>query len=324
MSLAVVDEATVASEIVGVVHGVVLGVVAQVAFAHLAHATLSDDAGVGQAELHSHGLDQADGRPDGGEVLALRVDGPTVVLGVAVRVPVGGVAGGLLDLVRNVRCVGLQRDGERVHVDVVAAYANIEDVGVLGVASDRLHRDVRARSTAGFGRRDEHARAELLLCPACQDVTERSMAPVGLGAALELRVRFEVDAAYPPSDGKWTAVFGGLEDAAVLFAEAAYFFGAPGGDVGADLDGLDAALDLGRQVLGAFPVRPQQLLGQVNLLGRGSGVSRHLRAVVNEGAFVLCADYDVVQLVLASFENASPVATHLLVVRGGVEQEVFG
>lgn len=138
-----------------------------------------------------------------------------------------------------------------------------------------FHCDVRARSAAGFGRRDEHAGAELLLGPARQDVTERSMAPVRLGAFLELRVRFEVDAACPPLDGKWAAVFRGFEDAAVLLAEPAYFFGAPGGNIGADLDRLDAALDLGRQVLGAFPVRPQQFLGQVNLLGF-PGVLRHL------------------------------------------------
>ena len=108
--LAVVDERAVAGEIIGVVHGVILRVVAQVAFSHFAYATLSDDAGVDQAELHADGLDEADRRPDRSQVLALLVDLPAVVLGVSVRVPVGGASGGLLDLVRDVRGVCLQGD----------------------------------------------------------------------------------------------------------------------------------------------------------------------------------------------------------------------
>ena len=135
----------------------ILRVVAKVAFSHFAYATLSDDAGVGQAELHADGLDQADRRPDRSQVLAFFVDLPAVVLGVSVGVPVSGASCGLLDLVRDVRGVCLQGDCQRVDVHVVPADADVEDVGVLGRAADRLHGDVRTRSAAGFGRRDEHA-----------------------------------------------------------------------------------------------------------------------------------------------------------------------
>ena len=122
----------------------VLRVIAQVAFSHFAYATLSDDAGVDQAELHTDGLDQADRRPDRGQVLALFVDLPAVVLGVSVGVPVRGASGGLLDLVRDVRGVCLQGNGQRVQVHVVPADADVEDVGVLGGAPDSLHSDMRS------------------------------------------------------------------------------------------------------------------------------------------------------------------------------------
>ena len=254
-------------KIVGDVHRAVFRVLRQLLLSHNAEVALRHDPCVHQPELQTCRAQEAAWRPYRRDVAALLGELPAVVLSVAVRVPVRVLALGAIQCRPRAGRVRLQANALAVDVYVVAADADAEVVVVLGCAAFALHRNVGPRGPPRLRGVFELARGELVVRPLLHDPALRALPPFGLGAAPRLGAIFQLEVHEPACDGEGHLPDAGLEHTPVLPNRRKHALADSDRAAAVDLDGLDATLDLVRDLARALPVQAKLVTCHVALRG---------------------------------------------------------